>query len=109
MLEGHQHVRTPFCPQAIAQAPNPLHWLICYLSSRVEPSPCCPPQRRLESGQPEVARESSLKYQTRCLAAYPDGRGYALGSVEGRVAMEVFDSRPEAQAAKYAFKVGSSL
>ena len=46
-----------------------------------------------------------MKYQTRCIAAYPDGRGYALGSVEGRVAMELFDLSPEVQAGKYAFKV----
>jgi hypothetical protein len=45
----------------------------------------------------------SLKYQTRCIAAHPGG--YALGSVEGRVAMEYFDTSPEAQRAKYAFKV----
>jgi cell cycle arrest protein BUB3 len=42
---------------------------------------------------------------TRSLAVAPDGRGYALGSVEGRVAMELFDQRPEMQALKYAFKV----
>jgi hypothetical protein len=45
----------------------------------------------------------SLKYQTRCAAAF--GGGYALGSVEGRVAMEVFDASPAAQRRKYAFKV----
>ncbi|KIY94399.1 Mitotic checkpoint protein BUB3 [Monoraphidium neglectum] len=44
----------------------------------------------------------TLKYQTRCIAAHPGG--YALGSVEGRVAMEYFDTSPEAQRAKYAFK-----
>lgn len=60
---------------------------------------------RLESGQAEQHRESSLKYQTRCVTSYPDGAGYALGSVEGRVAMEFYDTRPEAQANKYAFKV----
>lgn len=60
--------------------------------------------RRLESGQAEQHRESSLKYQTRCIACYPDGQGYALGSVEGRVAMEYFDLSNEAQANKYAFK-----
>lgn len=52
----------------------------------------------------EQQRESTLRYQTRCLAVMPDGRGYALGSVEGRVAMEYFDLSPAAQAAKYAFK-----
>lgn len=60
--------------------------------------------RRLESGQPELSRESSLKFQTRSLAVYTDGRGYALGSVEGRVSMEFFDQSPEVQANKYAFK-----
>ena len=30
--------------------------------------------------------------------------GYALSSVEGRVAMEFFDEDPEVQAKKYAFK-----
>jgi cell cycle arrest protein BUB3 len=38
------------------------------------------------------------------LACFTDGRGYALGSVEGRVAMEYIDQSPEAQANKYAFK-----
>ncbi len=60
---------------------------------------------RLEYGAAEQQRESSLKYQTRCISTYPDGRGYALGSVEGRVAMELFDLSPEVQAGKYAFKV----
>ncbi|KXZ45500.1 hypothetical protein GPECTOR_54g242 [Gonium pectorale] len=63
--------------------------------------------RRLAGGQggegPEQHRESSLKFQTRSLAVYTDGRGYALGSVEGRVAMEFFDAA-DAQANKYAFK-----
>ncbi len=45
----------------------------------------------LEAGRPEQHRESSLKYQTRCIRCYPDGAGYALSSVEGRVAMEYFD------------------
>jgi cell cycle arrest protein BUB3 len=30
--------------------------------------------------------------------------GYALSSIEGRVAMEYFDASPEVQARKYAFK-----
>ena len=34
------------------------------------------------------------------LACFTDGRGYALGSVEGRVAMEYIDQSPEAQANK---------
>jgi len=36
-------------------------------------------------------RESSLKYQTRTIRIFPDGTGFALGSIEGRVAIEYFD------------------
>lgn len=55
-------------------------------------------------GEPEQRRESSLKFQTRCVRAFVDSTGYALSSVEGRVAMEYFDPSPEVQARKYAFK-----
>ncbi|XP_041991433.1 mitotic checkpoint protein BUB3.1-like isoform X2 [Salvia splendens] len=54
--------------------------------------------------QPEQRRESSLKYQTRCVRCYPNGTGYALSSVEGRVAMEFFDLSETGQSKKYAFK-----
>lgn len=72
-------------------------------------NPVPSPPARLAPGaptlQPEQVRESSLKFQTRAIACFTDGRGYALGSVEGRVAMEYFDQGAEAQANKYAFKV----
>nr|CAD1822638.1 unnamed protein product [Ananas comosus var. bracteatus] len=51
--------------------------------------------------RPEQKRESSLKYQTRCVRCYPDGTGFALSSVEGRVAMEFFDLSEAAQAKSY--------
>jgi len=54
--------------------------------------------------EPQQRRESSLKYQTRCARIFPDNTGYALGSIEGRVAIEYFDPSPEEQARKYAFK-----
>eukprot|EP00761_Pharyngomonas_kirbyi_P014541 gb/GECH01014571.1/.p1 GENE.gb/GECH01014571.1/~~gb/GECH01014571.1/.p1 ORF type:complete len:327 (+),score=84.47 gb/GECH01014571.1/:1-981(+) len=54
--------------------------------------------------QPMQTRESSLRYQTRCIRCFPDGTGYALSSVEGRVAIEYFDPSEEIQAKKYAFK-----
>jgi cell cycle arrest protein BUB3 len=54
--------------------------------------------------EPEQRRESSLKYQTRCVKAFPDGTGFALSSIEARVAVEYFDPAPEVQAQKYAFK-----
>ncbi|KYR02164.1 WD40 repeat-containing protein [Tieghemostelium lacteum] len=53
---------------------------------------------------PLQKRESSIKYQTRCIRTYIDGKGYALASVEGRIAMEYFDTSAESQAKKYAFK-----
>eukprot|EP01112_Ceratiomyxa_fruticulosa_P016436 TRINITY_DN4967_c0_g1_i1.p1 TRINITY_DN4967_c0_g1~~TRINITY_DN4967_c0_g1_i1.p1 ORF type:complete len:349 (-),score=60.61 TRINITY_DN4967_c0_g1_i1:56-1102(-) len=54
--------------------------------------------------EPIQRRESSLKYQTRTIKCFPDGSGYALSSIEGRVAMEYFDPSPASQARKYAFK-----
>ena len=47
-------------------------------------------------------RESSLKHQTRCLKCFPDATGYALSSIEGRVAVEYFAEGDQAR--KYAFK-----
>jgi len=32
-------------------------------------------------GEPEQRRESSLKYQTRCVKAYPDGQGMNVGDI----------------------------
>ncbi|KAJ4461836.1 putative Mitotic checkpoint protein BUB3.1 [Paratrimastix pyriformis] len=57
-----------------------------------------------QMSEPEQSRESSLKYQTRAIKAFPDGTGYALSSIEGRVAIEFFDPSPASQARKYAFK-----
>ncbi|XP_065829839.1 mitotic checkpoint protein BUB3-like [Oscarella lobularis] len=50
----------------------------------------------------EARRESTLKYETRCIRCFPNGQGYVLSSIEGRVAVEFF--APEAQKSKYAFK-----
>uniref|UniRef100_A0A2K5MT79 BUB3 mitotic checkpoint protein n=1 Tax=Cercocebus atys TaxID=9531 RepID=A0A2K5MT79_CERAT len=49
-------------------------------------------------------RESSLKYQTRCIRAFPNKQAYVLSSIEGRVAVEYLDPSPEVQKKKYAFK-----
>lgn len=57
----------------------------------------------INSGQPEEKRESSLRHQTRCIRCFPDGQGYGLSSIEGRVAIEFFGSTNEGR--KYAFKV----
>jgi len=58
--------------------------------------------RRLDT--PQQKRISNLKFQTRCIRAFPDNTGYALSSTEGRVAIEYFDASPEVQARRYAFK-----
>lgn len=39
-----------------------------------------------------------LPLQTRTVCCFPDGQGFAVGSVEGRVAMEYFEAGEEAQA-----------
>lgn len=54
--------------------------------------------------EPWQRRESSLKFMTRTVACMLDDSGYATSSIEGRVAVEWFDSSPESQARKYAFK-----
>lgn len=58
--------------------------------------------RRMD--QPLQRRESSLKYMTRCVRAFPSGEGYVCTSIEGRVAVDFVEASEEAQAQKYAFK-----
>ncbi|KAK9502844.1 hypothetical protein O3M35_011539 [Rhynocoris fuscipes] len=55
-------------------------------------------------GYIDQRRESSLKYQTRCIRSFPNKQGYVLSSIEGRVAVEFLDPRPEIQKKKFAFK-----
>ena len=47
----------------------------------------------VRAGKAELVlnRESSLKYQTRCVKFFPEGVGLALGSIEGRVAVEFLE------------------
>ena len=52
-----------------------------------------------------LERESSLKYQSRCVAFLGDGSGFALGSIEGRVAVEFLEELGiPTDRKKYAFK-----
>lgn len=57
----------------------------------------------LASPQTEYKRiQSPLKYQTRCVATFPDKQGYLIGSIEGRVAVQHIE---EAQQSKnFTFK-----
>ncbi|KAK9096818.1 hypothetical protein Sjap_022315 [Stephania japonica] len=46
----------------------------------------------LQNPQAEYKRiMSPLKYQTRCLAAFPDQQGFLVGSIEGRVGVQHLD------------------
>ncbi len=63
--------------------------------------------RRLEGGQPEQERESSLRFQTRCVRCFPDATGFALSSIEGRIAMEYFDLAESVQVLPATFGGGS--
>ena len=54
--------------------------------------------------EPMQKRESSLKYQTRCIRCFPHGDGYVISSIEGRVAVDYFDPSEASQSRKYAFK-----
>jgi cell cycle arrest protein BUB3 len=58
--------------------------------------------RNLAAGP--MQRESSLKFLTRSVAVMGTGEGYAVGSVEGRVAVEYKDGSAAAQEKGYAFK-----
>ena len=51
-------------------------------------------------------RESSLKYQLRTVRFFPDGNGIAMGSIEGRVAIEFLEELglPPKLSKQYAFK-----
>jgi len=58
-----------------------------------------------------LERESSLKYQTRCIRFFPDGHGFCIGSIEGRVGVEFLDELADERMLsvakkpkKYAFK-----
>ena len=51
---------------------------------------------------PTFDRESFLRFQTRAVRCSPDGESFAVSSIEGRVAVDYFDS--DAEGKKYAFK-----
>ncbi len=54
--------------------------------------------------EPWQRRESALKFMARAVACMPNDAGYAISSIEGRVAVEWFDPSTLSQARKYAFK-----
>ena len=58
----------------------------------------------LLNAEPWQRRESSLKFIFRATACMPGDDGYATSSIEGRIAVEMFDASEAAQARKYAFK-----
>lgn len=53
---------------------------------------------------PMEKKESPLKFQTRCVRVFPGLHGYAVGSIEGRVALEYFADAESESKKSYAFK-----
>ncbi|KAG0606938.1 hypothetical protein M758_9G180500 [Ceratodon purpureus] len=51
----------------------------------------------------EQSTETHVRFQTRSVCCSPDGTGFAMGSIDGRVIIDWFDPS-EAQAKKYVFK-----
>jgi mRNA export factor len=43
--------------------------------------------------QPHATVQSPLRWQTRSIACFPGGAGYAIGSIEGRVAFQYVDEK----------------
>jgi len=56
--------------------------------------------RKLDPKHAEIETETLLKYQTRSVRCFPNGLGYAVASIEGRVSFEYFS--PEKK--PFAFK-----
>nr|CDS26766.1 15 kDa selenoprotein [Hymenolepis microstoma] len=54
--------------------------------------------------QPIEQQESTLRYQTRVIRCFPSGQGFVMGSIEGRVAVRMFDQSQESQKNSYVFK-----
>ena len=44
--------------------------------------------------QQQMAMDSPLKYQSRCISVFPDQSGFAVGSIEGRCAIQYFQQNP---------------
>ncbi|KAK2077889.1 hypothetical protein QBZ16_003757 [Prototheca wickerhamii] len=53
--------------------------------------------------RPEQLRESPLKHQTRTVAGFPDATGFAVGSIEGKLALEFFEDQSSGDAMKKSF------
>ncbi|KAF3989400.1 hypothetical protein FT663_02764 [Candidozyma haemuli var. vulneris] len=60
------------------------------------------PQQIFKSSQ------SALKYQTRVVSCYPQGNGYAIGSIEGRCAIQYIDEA-EQQKSGFSFRCHRTL
>ena len=87
----------------IAMASRNLHiYELETLAARSESTSPAEPQ--LLETEPWQRRESALKFMARAVACMPNDAGYAISSIEGRVAVEWFDPSTSSQARKYAFK-----
>lgn len=58
--------------------------------------------RRLDSSL--MVRLTGLRYQITSLKTFPDGEGYAIGSIDGRISIDAFNELQDASKRKFAFK-----
>lgn len=88
--------------------PNPVHTQQlpdrCYALSVLHPLMVVATADRnlvvfnLQNPQAEFKRiQSPLKYQTRCVAAFPDKQGFLVGSIEGRVGVHHLDDAQQSK------------
>ena len=50
---------------------------------------------------PYKTLQSALKFQTRVVSCFPDSSGYAMGSIEGRVAIEYVEDKDQSRKFSY--------
>lgn len=91
-------------PSATVQLPERCYALdVCYPLSVVATADKQVVIYDLAKPQVEFKRiVSPLKYQTRCIAAFPDKTGFAIGSIEGRVGIHHVEDKDSSK--NFAFK-----
>lgn len=95
-------------PSAVVQLPERCYALdVCYPLSVVATAstPNDKPVIIYDLTKPQTPWkniQSPLKYQTRCIACFPDKTGFAIGSIEGRVGIHHVDEKDQPK--NFAFK-----
>ncbi|CRG94640.1 mitotic checkpoint protein BUB3, putative [Plasmodium gallinaceum] len=61
-------------------------------------------QKGIDSFHNPYYKDNILRYQFRCIKAFPNQKGFVVSSIEGRVAWELFDNNPSVQSKNYSFR-----